>query len=318
MAILTITDQGSESGWTLDGGRTYTAEVEVLTDGPTVGARAVLDALNLFADTSYRWPLTTTATESDARCLLQSVKVSPTSADRRTWRAVLEFAPRSWEGQEKGPVDEDGNRDPFAARPTVRARSEVEEVAATTDREGAPILNKAGDPFDPPMVRTRRTTVFEVSRVERFFDGGLIDDFEDHLNADAWMGFPAESVKCLSISAGCEYNDDVQGYVWTVDYTFGYRRPVDVGGEVVSGWAEVVLNAGYRQLVSGERKAIMVDNAPVSAPVPLKSDGTAADPSDDPVYLAFNILPTADFDGLGLPTDLFSIGTAEPDPPEEP
>lgn len=317
MAITRIADHSCESGWSLDGGRTYSAKVEVETDSKSVGGKAVIDALNLFAGMGYRWPLVATATESDPRCLLQSVKATPV-ADGLQWEVSLEFQPKSWEGSEKGPVDEDGNRDPFAARPTVRCRSEGEEVAATTDRDGEPILNAAGDPFDPPMGRIKRATVWEVSRLEREFDAATIDAYEEKVNSAPWMGFPAESIKCLSITSGCAWDDDAGGYAWSVDYTFAYRRPVAVGAGTVSGWAEVVLNAGLREKVSGARKQILVDNAPVSSPVPLKSDGTAATPADDPVYLAFHLCETADFSAFDFPADLFSISTPEPEPDPDP
>lgn len=315
MGIISIVDLSSESGWTLDGGRTYSAELQVETDGPNVGARAVLDALNLFADTSYRWPLAIASTESDARCLLSSVKVSSTSADRKQWKAVLEFQPRSWEGDDKGPVDENGNRDPFAAPPALRARAEEEEVAVTIDAEGTPILNSAGDPFDPPMSVMVPSVVFEVSRLERTFDPALIADLQGRVNASTWLGFAAGSSLCKSIAASREWRDDVGeagGWAWSVDYTMAYREPVEGDdGVVLPGWAAVVLDAGYRQKVGSDRKQILVDNAPASSPVPLKTDGTAALPTDAPNYLTFKVYPEADFAALDFPADLFTAGTPE-------
>lgn len=321
MGVTSITDLSCEAGWTLDGGRTYTAEVQVETDSPAIGGRAVVDALALFAGMGYRWPLTSTATESDSRCLLQSVKASPSSNDRKQWRVTLEFSPRSWEGQDKGPVDEEGNRDPFQARPTLRARAEEEEVAVTHDRHGDAILNSAGDPFDPPLSIAAPTLVFEISRLERTFNPALITSLQGRVNDSEWMGFPAESILCRSIAANCGWNDDVGGYAWQVDYEFAYREPVESGGEdVLPGWSVRVLDAGLRQLASGDRKAIMVDNAPVSSPVPLKSDGTAAGPSDDPHYMAWDIYPEGDFSGLDFPADMFTIASPEPAPedPEDP
>lgn len=318
MPIVSIADVSSKAGWTPDGGRTYTAELEVLTDAPEIGGKAVVDALNLFATMTYRWPFVGTATESDERCALTSVDAEPTTGDRKQWRVTLQFQPRSWEGDQKGPVDEDGNRDPFQARPTLRTRSEVEEIAALKDRDGVPILNTAGDPFDPPLPRNRRTIVFEITRLERYFDPDLIDQYEDAVNATEWLGRPAESFKVLSITGDCNWVDDVGGYAWTVVYTIGYRKPVETSAGPVSGWADLVLNAGLRQKVAGARKQITVDNAPVASPVPLKADGTAAAPADDPVYLTFKLCQTADFDELDLPADLLSIGTPEPDPDPDP
>jgi len=318
LQVTSISDLGTHSGWSLQEGWNYSAELRIETDDPNVGAKTVADALNLFAGMTYRWPLTKTAVETDPRCVLNDVTLERSSPDGKQWRATLSFKPRSWEGKdpERGPVDANGDRDPFQARPTLRARSEVRETAATVDRDGVDVLNAAGDPFDPPLAGEARTTVFEVSRKERRFDRDRIDDFEGKVNGSTWMGFPAESVKCVSVVGSCEWSDDIGAYLWSVDYQFGYRKPAVVAETSVSGWAEVVLDAGLRQLKDGKLVKILgPDGSPVSKPVPLKDDGAVASPADGVIWKVLYLAETADFSALDLPVDLFSAGTDDPTPP---
>lgn len=315
--FVSIQDLGAKGGWTLDGGRTYTLRIQVQVRDKAVGPRAVIDRLNLFETTTYRFPMTVAATESDPRAFLQSVDAdSEATSDGVKWTVTLAFAPRDPSKDGRGPVDEDGNRDPFAAPPEVSAHGEAEEVAFTHDRDGVPILNSAGDPFDPPLTLPKSHLVIEVSRTERFFELGRVEDLKDHVNDAEWMGFPAGSVLCKDVKPRRAWNADVQGWAWEVDYEFAFRRPIvadDGGDEVVvyPGWSIQVLDCGLRQKVGGERKEIIVGTSPVSSPVPLKPDGSVAAPTDDPHFLTFDLYPTADFSALDFPADLFSAGTPE-------
>ncbi|OJW11209.1 MAG: hypothetical protein BGO49_11120 [Planctomycetales bacterium 71-10] len=316
--IVEIVDVKSKGGWSLDGGRTYSIELQVQTDDLDVGPKAVIDALHLWEANTYRWPFVEAAKESDPRSFLQSVEADEVGLgqDGAVWKVTLAFAPRDPSKDDRGPIDEDGSRDPFAARPTVSAHSESEEVAVTHDRDGEPILNSAGDPFDPPLAISKPCLVIEVSRMERYFLLDRVEDLESHVNDAEWMGWPAGSVLCKSIKPRQVWLEDVNGYGWEVEYEFAFKRPLiaDDGGDDVTvypGWAVQVLDCGMRQKVSGAWKDIQVDNKPVSTPVPLKSDGTVASPTDDPHYLTFNLYPPADFSVLDFPADLFSAGTPE-------
>ncbi|WP_165073323.1 hypothetical protein [Paludisphaera rhizosphaerae] len=283
------------------------------------GPQAAITSLGLNVGDTYRYPLTGTPTETNARLFLNSIDVEEQAAvsnGKKRFTLAVVFSPIDPNKDPGGPMGEDGYRDPFAAPPTLRAYGDPEEEAVMHDKDGTPILNTAGDPYDPGLSRPKSLLIFEIGRVEREFDYSRITDIKDHLNDAAWMGFPARSVMCLDIQPERVWSSDANGWTWPTVYKFAYREDltVDDGGDDVvlyPGWTAKVLNQGLRQKVSGERKQIFIDNAPVSAPVLLKDDGTVAAPTDDPVYKYYDYLPEADFSVLDFPSDLFSAGTPE-------
>jgi hypothetical protein len=313
---LTLTEVvGAEGGWSARERFRYvvTARLQADKGDPKYGPLAALQATGLAYDATYRYPLTGTPTETDASCFLQSIDVTQ-EEDGNQYKATIVFAPYDVQ-QDKGPTDENGKPDPFAARPSVNVQSETEEIAAMYSRNGNSVQNTAGDPL-PGLTLPVNLSTFSIKRTERHFPRTLIDAMPNRLNDDEWLGFPAESVLCRKITANDVYNHDIRSVVWECTYEFAYKSSVtfDDGGdeyEIIPGHAAIVLNAGlrYKDPTTQKRKQIIVDNAPVSEPVPLKEDGTVADPDDEPHYLAFDIYPLADFSVFGFPPDTFSAGT---------
>jgi hypothetical protein len=320
--------EGIGGAWNLQSGRRFNVKLYVHADDRDTGPQAFLESLGLNVGDTYRYPLTRTPTETNARLFLQDItldRVDRIGTGGLRGTVTVSFGPYDTSKNE-GPVGPDGYRDPFSAPPQVRGYGEAEEEAVLKDVvTGEPVLNSAGDPL-PGVTRPRSTLIYEVSRVERMHPLSRILDYKDHTNATEWLGFPARSVLCMDIQPVRRWDEDVFGWVWDVTYKFGVRRDIVVEGEgeddvtVYSGWKKQVLDAGLRQKVGGVRLPILDGQAPVSAPVCLKTDGTKAGPTDEPNYLYFEVYETAEFADFEFPSDLFSAGTPEPppDPPEEP
>lgn len=313
MSIIVDEIKGTRrGGWSADGGRSYSLAVRVQTGDPTIGVRAALRSVGVDAGAYYRFPLAGAATEWDYGVWLNSIEATDEDEDGKSWIVSLGYKQVDWAGQAGG---SGGGSDaagfvanPLNIPPSVRWSSESEELACTHDRNGNPIRNSAGDPFDPPLAIPVSTPVATVTRNLATFDPTWIDAFKDHVNSTAWMGFPANTVLCKDIGADRQYDADF-GYYWAVTYEFAFR-PIWVDGSIIiqPGWSTQVLSAGLRQLVGGAVKQILIDGAPTSSPVALKSDGSW-DPAADPVYLTFDLLPEVDLAGLDLPSDLFSVAT---------
>lgn len=304
----------------VSGGRNYSvellAEVDSLVTGP-IAIRNQLAAWGFTAGSTYRWPLTGTIAEQDLGSFLQQIEVEPSTDDGLQYRVTLGYSPIDPTKDGVDPSDPTSVNNwivsPWSATPTLTWTSEDSEFAVTHDRDGEPILNKAGDPFDPPLTVPITTPIAVVSRIEKSFNDDWVNLYKNRVNHAAWLGWSAESVLIKDITGERTLDPD-WGVLWRVTYTFAFRPSVVVstsGGDVVvyPGWAEQVLNSGLRELVSGELKPINLDGAPVSTPVPLKDDGTRAGPDDDPIFLTFNTRLKADFGGLNLPSDLFSAST---------
>jgi len=315
------TQTGRGANWDASGSRRYSVELCVEVDSVAVGPLAVIQALNLSPAMTYRYPLTSTATESDAGSFIQSVSVGDLDEAGLTYLVKLEFGPFDAANQAGAAVDSEGRwvAQSWDAEPTLNWTSEDSEFAVTHDRDGEPILNKAGDPFDPPLTVPITTPVAVVSRIEKSFNSAWVNLYKNRVNASTWLGWAAESVLIKDIT-GERTRDPDWGVLWRVTYTFAFRPPVSVttsGGDVVvhPGWAEQVLNAGLRQLVyrppltAPFLEPIVLAGAPASSPVPLDNDGKVLDPDGELVWLSFNTRLTADFDDLNMPSDLFSAST---------
>lgn len=326
MAITEVIEQlpGASGSWSLQGGHQLAVKLKITSNSRLDGPKAVLAATGVKVGDAYRFPLTKAATETDPRLFVQNVSIdgaTPTGNGGVIWTATVTYSRLDPSKDERGPTDpETGVRDPFAAPPKLNWRSQVEEEAKLLDRDGVWILNKAGDPFDPPITVPRPVVVAVVRRVEREFTSTWIEDYEGRVNSAEWLGFPAGEVLCQQVTSDREWNDDVAGWVWNTEYQFAFKKSITAGDKVIrAGWAAQVLNQGmrYKDPVSGKNVACLTaDKIPVSQPAQLKSDGTQAGEDDKPIYLTFNVYPEVDFAGLNMPEDLFSAGT--PEPPEEP
>jgi hypothetical protein len=151
------------------------------------------------------------------------------------------------------------------------------------------IVNKAGDPFLPPL---------EMQRAEATITVGL-----NSLNAPsgAWLG----SVGCVnsntmvigayvanpgqaklnSISAQFLYENGINYWRWTL--VFGYRTT----------WAAEVLNQGLREKRGANLYPIydVATGYKIDQPVLLTEDGEEAAAGADPIYCTFNIYPRVTF-----------------------
>lgn len=312
---------GRRAGWDVDGGRRYTLQVRVTTGDPMVGPRAALLAVGVGAGSTYRSPLFTPASEYDFGCYLNSIEDEEEDGDGKSWRVTLGYKQYDWTkqngGEGSGANPSAFQANPVNAPPLIKWSSETEEVACTHDRNGQPILNSAGDPFDPPLTRPLSTPIATITRTLSSFDPNWINQFKEHTNNATWCDFPADTVLCKDLTADKVYDPD-WGVLWPQTIVLAFRPIVTTDttdpstpwvtktSTLLAGWNQQVLNAGFRQKVGTVLQQIRTDGAPAPTPALLKADGTAAAPSDDPVYLTFETREQADFSLFNLPADLFS------------
>jgi len=290
-------------------GRSYVVECVAVVDGPGDGPAAIRDylaAAGFLAGSPYRYPFDA-PTETDFGSYLQRVRIRRDDPSGLRFAVTLEYGSRdvSTDGPAQGPGLANWIMAPWMARPDVRWGTTERELACMRDRDGAPILNAAGQPFDPPLTIPESVLTATVVRVEQSFDPATAIGYKDRLNDAEWYGWPAESVRCMSIESE-PFTDGDWGLLHRTTYVFGFRPPVVAGSDkVFPGWAVAVLNAGKMQLVGTKLVKIYdQDMQPVTEPVPLRADGTW-DVASAPVYLSFNLYKTADFEAFNFPPNLF-------------
>jgi hypothetical protein len=171
------------------------------------------------------------------------------------------------------------------------------EEIVDRDVNGVAILNKAKDRPNPALTRprTRRTLVVEQHYLYTDWDDTVIDLVQDHVNANVFYGRAVGTWLCRKITAQLVYHQ--AGMLVRVRMEFHHRE---------EGWHSQPLNDGTRQLVyseahpAGEYKPILVGGQPVTDPKPLDAVGTALAVGADPIFLDFEIIPSADFDVLDI------------------
>jgi hypothetical protein len=295
---------GSSGKWSIKGGREYTVEVIAVTSSARVGPRQVLASTGLRYGNYYRWPICSTSIEWDFGSFLQDIDLRRDSKDGKQWKLSMTFQP--YDVNHEGGADDsnsfDGKVNPFNQPPQVTWGSNKVERSWPVDFSSTPkaYVNAAGDPLEDPPKTEDSNPVVQIVRFEKTYDPTIVATFKNRTNLGTWLNFADNTMKCGEISAKRTYDPD-WGVYWEVTYEFEYRPDT---------WAAKVLNAGFRALVSGVPTQIRIDNAPVSNPVCLASNGTfnpASPPA--PNYLTFQPMPQVSFAALNIPASIFNSGS---------
>jgi hypothetical protein len=323
MAIAYVRPRKSSRSHYADlSGRYYTVEAVAVVDDIATGPKAIRDYLatqGYTAGAAYKWPLDS-PTETDLASYLQRVDVDTETEDGLQYRVRLSYGPRNV--RDDGPAQGDGLVNwvmaPWETPPELAWTSEEEEVHLGFDRDGNPLLNTAGDPFDPTIPTRISTPILKVTRTQRPpFLPAWITTYKNVVNDAEWQGFPAESVLCRDITADRIWDAD-HGKLWRTTYTFAFRPSVlasDGTTVLIPGWASRTQNTGRREIVyqmveglpisTGKlRKITDEDGQPVADPVPLAEDGTPLAAGDDVIYKLFNMYPKVDFGYFNFPADM--------------
>jgi len=175
--------------------------------------------------------------------------------------------------------------------------SEQFQKPAVFDLSGNLIVNSAGDPFDPPAMMDDSRRVVTVEKNLAVVPVWILD-YQDAVNNDAFtvdgvsIGIGKAKMQNVTVSPRQRRNGTI---FRTVTFTIHLQR---------DGWLLDILDAGFREKVSGGRRNIKNngDGESPTAPVPLDGNGL---PIDDPtptncVFLQFAVYKTRAFSSLPL------------------
>ncbi|SIO60126.1 hypothetical protein SAMN05444166_6276 [Singulisphaera sp. GP187] len=257
--------------------RSYRRTWYVQTDDARVGPGAILAALPVAIGQVYD-----TGYESDHGSFCQSLTVTERDEDGRGWEAVAEYGPYDASQFAADPVDR---------QPQVSWDEEQYQEAITEDVNGKPIVNSAGDPFDPPVMKDRSRPILVLIRNEPSYDPALAHSFQDKINSTPFFGADPEYVKVKKITPQRAFNPDI-GWYWVVTYNFVFNdKP----------WKSRVPNLGFRRLdPSNSQKKIEITDEygqKISSPWPLSLTGQPLpkDSNAKAVTLEFDVHEKIDF-----------------------
>ena len=189
----------------------------------------------------------------------------------------------------KRPGEEPAEDDKFNISVSFEYEEEPFEFDAVTHR---PVLNSAGQRFNPPAITRRKIPVISMTRTE--------------------YGNPVAKALAFSNTVDGQFLIDTivpsfDGRAWTVTYNIKYKS---------EGWSTILMDRGYfwRHPDTGQLLPILnYDGTPVSAPVRLNGRGLPVPDESDNVYNVgpFHKYPFSTLAVLQIPNPM-SIVTLPP------
>jgi hypothetical protein len=220
------------------------------TDGTRdLGARCYDVRAKQDADDPYRWHVTAKYTSGDRS---RYSKFSPERGDERGSDAnPLQRPPIVIWGQQK-----------------VQRVLEFDMSQQAVGQNGQPVLNSAGDPFDPPVVVEDTYPTLTYIRNEGTFDPGVPIAYKDAINNDVFLGAPQYCSKVDGITARSNVENNLQYF--EVTYQFSFRRwnpPVE------KGWLSQILDRGFYEIDANGNKKRIKDGFAQDIVTPFPLDG---------------------------------------------
>ena len=221
------------------------------------------------------------------------VQVRATPVGQTLWHVEAEYTTPGREEYRR----RDPNPLNWAAR--IRWSAVVMRMPVWYDRDGNPILNTAGEPFDPPLEVDRKLPVVEV-RVNMPYVPSWILGYREAINSTAWY------IDGLIVAEKCAMMDSIEVSEVQVVNNIAYREVAyrAVIAPTLLGWQPRILNAGYSALVGSAQDKqlvpIVINGTTPSHPVPLDRHGRRIykPTPENVVWLTFNVYPELDFNVL--------------------
>jgi hypothetical protein len=222
------------------------------------------------------------------------VTVSQDAEKPTHWTATAKYGVSTWQGGVSGGGD---NSNPLDQIPVPVWTSERYEVPMDEDVEGDTIVNSAGDRYSPPQMQFvyRQTLIYE--RNEADFSQALANVFRNTVNVATWNGIPAKEIACTNIT-GTPMFHPIIGIYYKVKYEFELWDGGITGPDAAT---RKVLDAGWNEVVGGERVPIINKDLSVPGDVPLLDGaGGRLSTSGTPVYRLVEHRFTEDFSLLNI------------------
>lgn len=279
MSVTSCTLTGQDGGQQLDYVWNHTRHFLVHTSADTNDDYAVITGGRSASPDPLPEIYAEHPTNSLANC--KSVVARRRGDSRTVWDVVAQYDSTVGDGGDTG-----GN--PELIPPELQWSTVHRDRVVEKDIFGNPVVNKANDQFDEPVIADDNTLQLNVT-VHRFlFDGGAINSFfMNRVNQNTFYGGAPATVKLSAVQAV----PTLQGttLVWKVTYEFHYRPET---------WVKQILNRGLRHKVAGAGEPVANDPLVVKnlkANGDLLPDGTPIEPP-----LLFLVYKEADFTTLGI------------------
>lgn len=279
---------------------TATRVWEVQLDSHILGAYAAVQAVAANqADIGDTFPI-------NNFLFLRRLLPSPTD-DRKRWRVTGEYEQTSVTfGQSDNPLDQ----------PTVALWGTVTDtvpvVSAFNDQgeRKVPVVNSAGQPFDPPLTETRTRLVATIKYNSEDFNPSEANQFQESVNdAPVIIGtidVLERMAKIIEYSAEPQEFEGIFYWAVTIKIEINTNQTLDEDDNVVAqGFDREVLDQGLFALNDDDPAKLVRmatgDGEQVTEPLKLDGSGKKLEPQTaDTVFLPFKTNRQKDFSELRL------------------
>ncbi len=269
MAVISINEimeEGSRGAtWDIDSGRKYQRKFRVITDSQFDGPVVVGTAVGAKYGDQYAVPTNELEYDPNAYCV--GIDSQQDGNDGTMWIVTLTYgwysATFAGGGKDQNPLEM-----PIEVSWSLRDH----ELVLDIDANGVPVLNTAGDPYDPPLVIDDPRLCMTVVRNEPTFNLSYVLQYRNAVNSDPFAGFNPLYCKVLNIASRSQWHQDA-GWYYQTTYDFEFLSPkVGDGG---NGYRPQVLSQGMRAIsaVSGKIYHITLKGVPVNQPMLLDQNG---------------------------------------------
>lgn len=284
MAVVWIREHFSGRGGESEGLETHTQRTFLVRTSDPADNEYTITAAGLLPTYLAQHP-------SNAFLLCRKLSIRPEGKGATLWKAVADYSTEKVSEQEQ---EQRQTPDPLDRAARIRWRSTAASVVCAEDIDGAPILNSAGDAFDPPPEKLSSYWVAEVTKNLSAVPSWLLA-YRDAVN-DADF-----TIDGLPVQAGQARIASIEIGEWQKENGVSYRA-VSLSIEFQASWELKLLDAGLHEFVRGKKvRAINAgDGSPTAGPVLLDGDGARLADAADPVFLSFTVYPQGDFSVLPL------------------
>ena len=300
---------GRTGSFTAKGVRDYQRIWEVVTVNQKLGPQAAVALVGISLGDTYT---NSGGTETDSGSTCQSIDPVNDSAAPYYWKITYKYSTHGdvdkglSPGSGKPGEQQSGETQPGQGQggnPTdegvkVTYSFQLKAKTIEKDLDGVPILNTAGDKFDPGATQDIVYTVASCRKKVPTFDTNNIPNLIGKVNAEPWRGCPPGWAKIVGINAENGRENNVDYVMLTVDVIMAPEDDA-TGFEFIRP-----LDAGYRQIINGKRVAIIdrSNGQKPNGPVPLNGFGvpiTIAGVGQE-FYHTYRVARATSFAGLGL------------------
>lgn len=317
MAVVSVEElwPGRDGEDNVNRKRTYTRTFLAITDNvaddaTVVGADHRIPRLGAFhPNDPFSWVVKNQPRQSDDSPTLWTVTISYGTDLPEVMARESQQVDENGESQAGDVAKDPSSRaeNPLDRQPSWRVDYEQATEVCEEDWQGFPILNSAGDPFDPPLEKEVSYRVVSVSFNVAGINFDLLDQFDDAINNAPWKGRPAYTWRIT----GLNYESAMENGIsfWKVSMRFKYKA---------KGWLRRVIDRGFREIqTTGSAGAGTLATKLVrimdkttggypTEPQLLNGSGVRLPDTDadgkrtPPVFLTFHTFAEKNFNALGI------------------